>query len=194
MNESPAEQGRPLRIETLFLDAGGVLVFPNWSRVSDVLATHGVVVEPAVLAAAEPHAKRQLDVAATIGGTNDRQRGWLYFNLVLTQAAVALTDQTDAALAELQTYHAAVNLWETVPDDVAPALDRLRTLGLRLVVISNANGTLRKKFDRLGLSARFDAVIDSQEEGVEKPDPRLFQIGLSRAGARAETTIHVGDL
>jgi putative hydrolase of the HAD superfamily len=28
---------------------------------------------------------------------------------------------------------------------------------------------------------------------VEKPDPRLFEIALERAGARAETTLHVGD-
>jgi len=31
-------------------------------------------------------------------------------------------------------------------------------------------------------------------EGVEKPDPRLFAIALERAGGRAETTVHVGDL
>jgi putative hydrolase of the HAD superfamily len=36
-------------------------------------------------------------------------------------------------------------------------------------------------------------MLDSQNEGVEKPDPRLFQIGLERAGAQAATTLHVGD-
>jgi putative hydrolase of the HAD superfamily len=30
--------------------------------------------------------------------------------------------------------------------------------------------------------------------GFEKPDPRIFLHALSRAGARAETTLHVGDL
>lgn len=181
-------------LETLFLDAGGVLVFPNWARISDVLGAHGVRVGAAALAAAEPLAKRQIDLATTVGGTNDRQRGWLYFNLALTQAGVELSDATDAALAELHAYHAAHNLWETVPDDVRPALDRLRGLGLRLVVISNANGTLHAAFDRLDLTSAFDLVLDSCDEGVEKPDPRLFQIGLARAGARAETTVHVGDL
>ena len=181
-------------METLFLDAGGVLVFPNWSRVSDVLSKHDVHVGAAALAEAEPRAKRQIDVDATIGATDDRQRGWLYFNLVLTQAGVALSEQTDAALAELQTYHAALNLWETVPADVVPALDRLRGLGLRMAVISNANCTLRTMFDRVGLTSHLDAVIDSCEEGVEKPDPRLFQIGLTRLGGRPETTLHVGDI
>ena len=181
-------------VETLFLDAGGVLVFPNWSRVSDVLSTHGVHVDTAALAAAEPYAKQQIDVGLTISGTNDSERGWLYFNLVLKRAGVALSEETHAALAELQAYHAAQNLWETVPGDVAPALARLRGLGLRLAVISNANGTLRAAFERLGLTARVDAVLDSCDEGVEKPDPRLFQIGLERVGGRAETTLHVGDI
>ena len=39
-----------------------------------------------------------------------------------------------------------------------------------------------------------DIVIDSADEGVEKPDPRLFEIALSRAGAHADSTIHVGDI
>ena len=29
---------------------------------------------------------------------------------------------------------------------------------------------------------------------MEKPDPRLFQIALDRSGARADSTIHCGDL
>ena len=48
--------------------------------------------------------------------------------------------------------------------------------------------------DRIGLAADVDIVIDSCDEGVEKPDPRLFEIALERAGARPESTIHVGDL
>lgn len=181
-------------MKTLFLDAGGVLVFPNWSRVRDVLAKYGVHVDAGALAAAEPHAKQRIDVGTTIDATDDSQRGWLYFNLVLTEAGVTLGEQTRAALAELHAYHAALNLWETVPPDVAPALDRLRQLGLRIAVISNANGTLRRTLDRVDLAARVDAVLDSCEEGVEKPDPRLFQLGLERIGGRAETTLHVGDI
>lgn len=29
-------------LETVFLDAGGVLVFPNWTRISEGLQKHGV--------------------------------------------------------------------------------------------------------------------------------------------------------
>jgi len=178
----------------VFLDAGGVLVFPNWIRVSDALARHGVIVPAPRLAAAEPRAKKQLDTGATIQATNDRQRGWTYFDLVLAEAGVPRSDATAAALTELDDYHRQSNLWETVPPDILPALAELRARGLRLVVVSNANGTLHRAFDRLGLSSALDVVFDSHVEGVEKPDPRFFRIALERSGARAETTVHVGDL
>jgi putative hydrolase of the HAD superfamily len=181
-------------IQTVFLDAGGVLVWPNWTRVSGALARHGVDVPADTLARAEPAAKKRLDAGATVQATNDRQRGWTYFNLVLEQAGVPLSDATAAALVELNAYHQRANLWESVPDEVPPALAALRARGLRLVVVSNANGRLHHLFERIGLLDAFHFVFDSHHEGVEKPDPRYFQIALSRSGSRASDTIHVGDL
>lgn len=181
-------------IDTLFLDAGGVLMFPNWARVSEALAAHGVTVDPAALAAAEPHAKLQIDNAKTIAASTDSTRVFPYFNLVLEKAGVAQNAATDAALAKLRVYHAEHNLWETVPPDVIPALVRFRDLGLPLIVVSNANGRLHTCFDRVGLTPYLDIALDSQVEGVEKPDRGLFDIALARAGARPDTTMHVGDI
>lgn len=179
--------------ETVFLDAGGVLINPNWERVADTLARHDVAVGADTLRAAEPHAKKELDTGTAVRATNDSSRGWLYFNLVLRHAGIALSERTEAALRELAAYHAQYNLWESVPAEVPDALDRLRAAGRRLVVVSNANGTLHAHFARLGLARHFDLLIDSQDVGVEKPDPRIFQLALERSGARAETTLHAGD-
>jgi putative hydrolase of the HAD superfamily len=181
-------------LKTVFLDAGGVLLFPNWHKIEEALARRDVTVSAAALASAEPKARKQLDDRRTIGTTTDANRGWLFFDLILEQAGIARSPQTADALVELHAYHQANNLWELVPDEVRPALHAMRECGLTLVVVSNANGTLRAHMDRIGLAPLFDCVIDSCEEGVEKPDPRLFQIALERVGARAESTIHVGDL
>ena len=181
-------------LETLFLDAGGVLVFPNWNRISETLGRHGVAVAAAALQAAEPRAKFDIDQGIRHGTTTDAQRAWLYMELVLENAAVALNERTAAALDELRAYHAEHNLWEFVPADVVPALQRLSALGLKLVVVSNANGALHRMFDRVGLTQYFHCVCDSFVEGVEKPDPRFFQIALDRSGAAASSTMHVGDL
>ena len=169
-------------------------LFPNWTRIEAALARQDVHVTADELSRAEPRARKQLDDERTIGTTTDASRGWLFFDLILEHAGVPRSPQTSAALVELHAYHQANNLWELVPDGVRPALLALRAHGLTLVVVSNANGTLRAHMDRIGLSTYVDIVIDSRDEGVEKPDPRLFQIALERAGARPESTIHVGDL
>jgi HAD superfamily hydrolase (TIGR01549 family) len=182
------------KIDTVFLDAGGVLCHPSWTRVAAALVRHGAEVTAPALAAAEQKATRDIDDATVVGTTDDRARGWLYFNLVLQHAGVAQNAGTDAALTELREYHRTDNLWEHVEPDVMPALAALRGRGLRLVVVSNANGRLRHLFDRVDLTKWFDHVLDSHEWGVEKPDPRLFQLALEQARASAANTVHVGDL
>ena len=183
-----------MSIDTVFLDAGGVLCHPSWTRVADALVRHGAAVTAAALAAAEQRATYDIDNASVIGSTDDRSRGWLYFNLVLQHAGVTQSGATDAALAELREYHRVDNLWEHVEPDVEPALAALKARGLKLVVVSNANGRLRHLFDRVDLAKWFDHLLDSHEWGVEKPDPRLFKHALERSGADPERTVHVGDL
>ena len=182
------------RLTTVFLDAGGVLVYPNWTRISAALAKKGVVVAPETLARAEPAVKKQIDEGTTVATTDDASRGWQYFNLLLIAAGLTLSDQTERALAELRAYHRERNLWELVPDTVAPALQALVDLQLRLAIVSNANGTLCEHLDRIGIGRYAHCVLDSHEHGVEKPHPRLFRIALERTGASPDATIHVGDL
>jgi HAD superfamily hydrolase (TIGR01549 family) len=181
-------------IDTILLDAGGVLTFPNWARVSDTLARHGVDVAAEALRAAEPRAKFAIDTASHVAATNDADRGSRYFRLVFSGAGIAADAPIDAALNDLWAYHGEHNLWEHVPAEVPAALQQLQSLGLPLAVASNANGALHRLFDRLGLSRYFVAICDSCVEGVEKPDPAFFRIVLERAAGLPETTIHVGDL
>jgi HAD superfamily hydrolase (TIGR01509 family) len=181
-------------VKTVFLDAGGVLLFPNWARVSEALGRHGVAIGDAELSQADYRARRRLDVGDTIAATTDASRAWLYFDLVLTEAGVPLSAATRAALEELNAYHREQNLWERIAPGVVTALEALRSLDLRLTVVSNANGTLCQHLDRLDLTRWFDCVLDSCDLGVEKPDPRMFEMALERSEALPETTIHVGDL
>ena len=181
--------------ECLFLDAGGVLVWPNWWRISTVLGERGVDVSADALAAADPLVRKKLDTPRELSGVADQQRSSRYYEMLLEQAGVALplAQGTEAALADLRHYHATENLWEYVPDFVRPTLVELRRIGLKLVVVSNANGTLVKAFTRLGLAPLVDVIVDSHEVGFEKPDRRLFDAALAQSGAGRATTIHVGD-
>jgi HAD superfamily hydrolase (TIGR01549 family) len=181
-------------LETVFLDAGGVLLFPNWTRVADALGRQGIATTPEALARAEPFARRVLDDQQVVGATTDATRGWIFFDLILDRAGIPASPATKAALAELHAYHMANNLWEFVPEGVYPALSALREMGLRLTIVSNANGTLCAHLARIGLDRYVDCVLDSCDEQVEKPDPRLFEIALERSAAQRASTIHVGDL
>ena len=184
------------KCETLFLDAGGVLVWPNWWRMADVLRARGIDVAPEALAAADPVVRHQLDASDELIAMPDQKRGSSFFEMILAGAGVPLplSDAAQSALAVLRQYHATENLWEYVPDLVRPALGELRRRGLKLVVVSNANGVLVRAFTRLGLAPLVDVIIDSAEAGFEKPDRRLFDAALERSGARRETTVHVGDI
>ena len=73
-------------------------------------------------------------------------------------------------------------------NDVLPALKALRgkyTLG----ILSNGNSYP----ERCGLEGMFQFVVFSQDHGVEKPNPRLFQIAVEKAGCSKQQFLHVGD-
>jgi putative hydrolase of the HAD superfamily len=78
-------------------------------------------------------------------------------------------------------------------DDVVPCLDRLREQGLEMAVISNWDYSLHRCLRTFDLERFFKVRLASLEEGVEKPDPRLFDIALQQMGASAPETLHVGD-
>jgi hypothetical protein len=146
------------------------------------LRARGVAAEASALARVEPRAKKALDRPAFAGSSTDEKQAWHYFNLVLEQAGIARSAATDAALFDQKAWHDAHNLWEDVPAGVRPSLERVRAPGLRVAVVSNANGTSGALLDRLGLASTFDVILDSAVEGW-KPDPRLFHLALERLGA-----------
>jgi putative hydrolase of the HAD superfamily len=78
-------------------------------------------------------------------------------------------------------------------EDVPPVLDRLRAAGLTLGVVSNFEEWLERLLERLGVREYFDVRVISGVEGLEKPDPRIFQLALERAGVGAAESVYVGD-
>lgn len=182
-------------VEAVLVDAGGVLVNPNWETVTELLRRRGIQASATALAAAEPLATRELDHADVIRGTTDVTRRGQFLGRVLEHAGVeADPDAVDAASAEMDALHLSRGLWEIVPTGAGDALDVLRAAGLRLALASNAEPLLRHKLAELGLAQRFDYLAISGELGLEKPDPRFFAAVLDGLGARAESAIHVGDL
>lgn len=73
-------------------------------------------------------------------------------------------------------------------------LDRLADAGIVTGIITNGFGFLQKrKAEAHGLTQRVRFVLPSEDAGVHKPDARIFQLALQRAGATAAKSWHVGD-
>ena len=77
--------------------------------------------------------------------------------------------------------------------DVVPAFERLRDRGVRIGLISNWDKRLTGIFTGLGIGDMLDTVVSSAEVGLHKPDPRIFELALSRVGVSAQESVHVGD-
>ena len=78
-------------------------------------------------------------------------------------------------------------------DDVVPVLRHLRSLGLRLGMISNINQGGAELTASLGLTSHLDFTVTSGEVGAEKPHPAIFRAALKRADIEPSQAIHVGD-
>jgi putative hydrolase of the HAD superfamily len=78
-------------------------------------------------------------------------------------------------------------------EDVPPVLERLRDEGLTLGVVSNFEEWLERLLERLGVRSFFEVRVISGVEGLEKPDPRIFELAMERAGVEARSCVYVGD-
>ncbi len=78
-------------------------------------------------------------------------------------------------------------------DDVVLAFTALRDTGLLIGLVSNAERAAHSLMETLGLTPWLKVIVTSSEVGCGKPDPRIFQAALRRAGARPEEAVYVGD-
>jgi putative hydrolase of the HAD superfamily len=186
-------------IDTLFLDAGGTLISMDFGRIASELGALGHVCEPSALARAEAAARPRVSRAIASGGsTEGRDTFSVYVDLVLRRV-LSLADDARSALVSrlvprIRFPGRSLELWSAVLPGVPEALARLREAGFRLVVVSNADGTVEEGLTRAGLRPHLHAVVDSHVVGFEKPDSRIFAHALSLFDSDPARTLHVGDM
>jgi HAD superfamily hydrolase (TIGR01549 family) len=185
-------------IRAVFFDAGNTLIRMDYAAIAGELARHGVTVTPEALQQAEWRARVRLDtdVFAPPGAfsTESRDTTERYTRYLLEGAGLHDDALYQAMMTWRRGYNPPVGLWTVSEPEAAAALALVRERGKIAGVISNSNGTIRRILGGLGLLPYLDFVLDSQEEGLEKPDPRLFQRALDRAGVSADEAAYIGDL
>jgi putative hydrolase of the HAD superfamily len=83
-----------------------------------------------------------------------------------------------------------------VGPEVVATLERLRTAGLKLGLVSNAAylpRLMRAQLDHLGLAGYFDTLTWSSAIGWRKPERRIYQQALESLQVTPEQALFVGD-
>ncbi len=169
----------------------------DYAAIAAELARHGVRVAPNAVQRAEWRARVQLDdqvFARTAGVSTETQASATrYLSLVLE--GLGVTDaRTVEQLAEWRrTYNPPVGVWAAHDPQAIESLALVRGSGARAAAISNSNGSVESILATAGLTPYLDFVVDSGEVGVEKPDPRIFELAMARAGIAPSEAAYIGD-
>ena len=200
--QAPRRTRPPL--EAVVFDAGGTLVRLDFEWMSEMLAELGVAATPEEMRRAEVHGRRRYDSLAgrapktpALGlhpplGSVGPSRG--YFSGML-EAVGCRHPVLEEALERIQQRQAPPSiLWARPMEGARHALDALASLGVRTCCVSNSDGRAELHLTECGVRDGLEFVVDSQIEGVEKPDPRIFRIALDRLGLPPERAVYVGDI
>jgi FMN phosphatase YigB (HAD superfamily) len=83
--------------------------------------------------------------------------------------------------------------WNVFAEDAGEVLHALKGAGLRIAVISDIHVDIRPAFAAAGLQDVVDVFTLSFEQGVQKPDPAMFERTLSALELRPHEALMVGD-
>lgn len=113
-----------------------------------------------------------------------------YQGIVLKEAGIEADEKLILTmLGKMQQFKMRLVLF----DDVAPALNDLKSRGLSLGLISNVEKDMTAVLNELGLPSWLEIVVTSLDSGFNKPQPEIFQEALRRAKVQPSEAIYVGD-
>jgi putative hydrolase of the HAD superfamily len=113
------------------------------------------------------------------------------FRRVFRALGLALpADQTDAVATAYRTGYLAARRAMDGAIELLTALHARTRIG---IVSNNLLDEQVEKLHHCRMDPFVDVLVVSEEAGIAKPDPGIFQIALDRLGIRAEETVMVGD-
>jgi putative hydrolase of the HAD superfamily len=192
MSDGPSRVPWPERVETVLLDAGGVLLDLDYAYLRRLIeARHGEVTAEQ-LSRLEAIARQEIHHHVAGGGRVSEV--WRdYFHIILGRAGVPSEEQEEIIDA-LWEAHQRFGLWTVAIPGGCETVAELKRRGYRIGVVSNAEGRVEQDLEGAGYRDMFETVVDSHVVEVEKPDPRIFRIALERMDVPPETAIFVGDV
>lgn len=164
-------------IKALIFDVSGVLTHARFAHAYEAFA-HKIQLSDALVA---DYFKNNLE-SQLLGHSNLHD---IYMGL-----SEALENIPEAAFKEkwIQTIAEIT----TINEELLKWVDSWHKTYTCGILTNNTEG--RGIFDEsIALHSHFDFVLESYKEHLKKPDPAFFQLGLQRAGCKANEVIYVDD-
>lgn len=117
-------------------------------------------------------------------------------SLLKTLASFNVDHLTDSILQDaVKAMYEYTESWWKIEPDTHETLTKLKNMGYRMGLISNASNSpdLNRLVDNHDLRKYFEVVVISADEGIRKPDPAIFKNTLKRMGVQPENAVMVGD-
>jgi putative hydrolase of the HAD superfamily len=117
------------------------------------------------------------------------------FRAAVWRDALAKMGRIDGARAdELSRAYIRIRRSREEIDPEAGAVVAALARDHRLAIVTNGAGDVqREKLSRTPFARHLSAIVISMEEGIGKPDPRIFQRALDLMGVAATEAVMVGD-
>ncbi|PYR90133.1 MAG: hypothetical protein DMF84_21785 [Acidobacteria bacterium] len=113
------------------------------------------------------------------------------FRRVFAALGLAIDERTTDAVA--CAYRDGYMTARRATEGAAALLAELRPHARVAIVTNNLLDEQQDKLEYCGLASFVDALVASEDVGVSKPDPAIFQIALDRIGASTEHAVMMGD-
>jgi putative hydrolase of the HAD superfamily len=186
-------------ITAVLLDVGGVITTPDHDMMRPALAAAGVDITAASMDRAHYAGIAALDGGYLVRGSLN----WREYDAAVARSVGVPEDRVAKSVAALERAWRRVRGWHRIVPGALEGLRELAATGVRLAVVSNADGTVADQLVAAGVcqvgaghGVPVVVVIDSTVVGVEKPDPRIFTFALEALGLGPEEmggVVHVGD-
>lgn len=173
--------------EGVLFDAGGTLVALHAERLTAALRARGF--EPGSVETAFWRTVVLLDSEFS-PGAGQFNSWWRSWQERLANHCEVPVEAFREVYDELDAEHF---LWESPVPGAAECLRTLAGAGLRVGVVSNADGRIASALERAGLSDLLEVIVDSAVVGVAKPDPRIFDHALEPLGLAPHEAWYLGD-
>lgn len=180
-------------LRAVLLDAGGTLIHPDHAFILGRLRAEGVDADEADYRRARSRADAVVrDILRSDAPGTDETRIRSWFIALLTALGLP-PERLEAVGGDIRARHADAGLWTHAVPGTLEMLRGLKDAGLRLAVISNADGRVDRYLAAAGLAEEFELIVDSGAVGIEKPDRRIFDLALERLDLPADDVVYVGD-